>query len=65
MSRRHPNKQSDGAIRDARTGRAEPMQSAAPQPQKRHRRRQNRARGVDHEAQRLDAIARWLVSDDK
>jgi len=63
MSRRHPNNgPSDiGAIRDARSGRAD----AGSRPQKRHRRRQNRARGVDHEAQRLDAIARWLVSDEK
>ena len=63
MSRRHPH-DSPSDIAQIRGARAlwAAQEGTAP---KKHRRRQHRARGKDAEAQRLDAIARWLVSDDK
>lgn len=52
-----------GAILDARGGRQKTPLPPSPASRKRHRRRQNRSRSIDREADRLDAIARWLVSD--
>ena len=69
MSRRHPNSSSDVAqLREARAlwlAKEGANQRDPAAPEKKFRRRGPRMRGRDSEAQRLDAIARWLVSDEK
>lgn len=69
MSRRHPNNPSDvERLREARAlwlAKEGANQRDPAAPEKKFRRRGPRVRGRDIEAQRLDAVARWLVSDEK